>query len=274
MRAVLALRGWRKDRRGQLRAIKQSVRQRNAAHRTGGAILFPPRPGQIAARYTLNGKHNGAFDQHGSACKLICVRLQRGRELAHVSGDEMIGHNVLEQVKPEQRDLREDFAFARNAGCEHMIESRDAVRGDHEQRIANCVKIAHLAASEQGYFAEIRFEQCGHGRALPWRELNLRFSSGRRALSMYEVKQKAFECSASTSPKSDLKGKELRPRKKWACGYAWSGEICTAHGVMAVTDPPSLLGDTSIVNIGSESEYESSLRAGCHEAAVERGSRG
>jgi len=44
--------------------------------------------------------------------------------------------------------------------------------------------------------------------------------------------------------------------------------------VTAVTDRNSYLGETSIVNIGSEGEYESSLWAGCHEAAVERGSRG
>jgi hypothetical protein len=48
----------------------------------------------------------------------------------------------------------------------------------------------------------------------------------------------------------------------------------THNGVTAVTVPIFYLGETSIVNIGSEGEYESSLRAGCHEAAVERGSRG
>jgi len=43
---------------------------------------------------------------------------------------------------------------------------------------------------------------------------------------------------------------------------------------MAVTDRMFFLGETPIVSNGSEGEYESSLWAGCHEAAVERGSRG
>lgn len=67
---------------------------------------------------------------------------------------------------------------------------------------------------------------------------------------------------------------EIEATEIAAQGPEWPGRICTASGVTAVTDPAFLLGETSIVNIGSEGGYKSTLRAGCHEAAVERGSRG
>jgi hypothetical protein len=80
--------------------------------------------------------------------------------LCDVGGNEVIGHDVAEQLEPEERELSEDFAFARDAGGEHVIEGGDAVRGDEQQRFADGIKVADLAACEQREAGEIGLGEC------------------------------------------------------------------------------------------------------------------
>ena len=91
------------------------------------------------ARNALYRKHGSALYQHRAAFQLVRVRLQLGREFTHLRRDQVVRNNVLQQLKPEQRDLRKDLALARNARRQHMIECRNAVGCNHQQRIANCV---------------------------------------------------------------------------------------------------------------------------------------
>ena len=91
----------------------------------------------------------------------------------------------LQQVEPEQRNLREDLAFARNACAQHMIEGRDAVGRHHQQRIAHRVEIAHFAAAKQGSVPRLVVKRAVTERSLPRTGLNLRLSGGAPGLSIH-----------------------------------------------------------------------------------------
>jgi hypothetical protein len=99
----------------------------DAADGSRGLVFLPSRARQVAASHALNREHRRPLHQHRAAFQLIGIWLERFRELAHVRADQVIGDNILEQIKPEQRNLRKDFSFAWNAAAEHMIECRDAV---------------------------------------------------------------------------------------------------------------------------------------------------
>ena len=77
----------------------------------------------------------------------------------------MVGDNVGEQVEPEKRNLRKNFALARNSRSEDMIEGRDAVGRDEQQRIVNCVEVAYFSTPEQRYIAQIRSKKSCHKKA-------------------------------------------------------------------------------------------------------------
>ena len=44
------------------------------------------------------------------------------RVAVHVGSDEMVRDNILEEVEPEQRDLRQNSPLVRNAGREDVVE--------------------------------------------------------------------------------------------------------------------------------------------------------
>ncbi len=52
-------------------------------------------------------------------------------------------------LKPEQRNLRQDLAFARNARSQHMIECRNAIRCHQQKSIVYCIEIAYFTAPKQ-----------------------------------------------------------------------------------------------------------------------------
>ncbi len=56
--------------------------------------------------------------------------------------------NVAEMVEPKRRDLIENRALVRNWIGQDHIESRDAVRCDEEQRLAEIKNFADLAAAQ------------------------------------------------------------------------------------------------------------------------------
>ena len=96
--------------------------------------------------------------------------MQFGGIFAHVGSNDVVRHHFLQQVKPEERDLREDLSLARNACAQHVIERRDAIGGHHQQRVAHRVEIAHFSPPKQGCVAKVGNEQCGHGRGPCFRQ--------------------------------------------------------------------------------------------------------
>jgi hypothetical protein len=94
--------------------------------------------------------------------------VQDCRILRDICGDEVVGHDIAQQLKPEERELGQDFAFAGNAGGEHVVEGGDAVRGDEEERFADGIKVADFAAREQRKAGEIGLGECLQRELLPW----------------------------------------------------------------------------------------------------------
>ena len=119
--------------------------------------------------------------------QLVRIGLERGGEPGDVGRDEVVGNQTGQQFEPEERDLSEDFALARNTGGEHVVECRNAVSGHQEQRSVHRIQIAHFAPAKQGRCAQIRCQESCHGKAFRRRGLNLRFCSVSRALSMCKL---------------------------------------------------------------------------------------
>ena len=65
-----------------------------------------------------------------------------------VERDHVVGDDVAEVLEPEGRQLRQDAPLVRDAGPEHVIEGRDAVRGNDDEDVAGRVDVAHLAGAE------------------------------------------------------------------------------------------------------------------------------
>ena len=71
-----------------------------------------------------------------------------------------LGDDVLEKLKPEQRQLRQYASLFRDAGGQHVIESRDAV-GGHEQQVIgiDLVDVADFSAGVEFKFGDIGLEK-------------------------------------------------------------------------------------------------------------------
>jgi hypothetical protein len=74
----------------------------------------------------------------------------------------MVGNNVLKEVEPEQRDLREDPTFVRNAGRKNVVEGRNAVGGYKQEVIViEIVYISDLAAGVKFKFGIVSLKKYG-----------------------------------------------------------------------------------------------------------------
>ena len=60
----------------------------------------------------------------------------------------MIGHERGKFLEPEMRDLREHFAFARNAVGHDDVEGGDAVAGDEQKTVAEVKEFADVAGAD------------------------------------------------------------------------------------------------------------------------------
>src|SRR5919109_304050 len=72
----------------------------------------------------------------------------------------MVLRDGFQEIKPEQRELREHATFVGNAGGQHIIEGRDAVGGDEQQMlVVHAIDVSHLAAGVQLQFGKISLQQ-------------------------------------------------------------------------------------------------------------------
>ena len=150
--AGLRLGGGREDRFGQRVAFTQTFGQWNAADSASLQVLLPSGAGEIASRDALDLDHLGAAHPHGPAFELL-------RKPGHVGAQEMIGHDVAQEIQPEQRHPREDASFLGDSGGENVVERRNPVRSDDQQPIAVLVDIAHFAAAAELEPAHLCLEQ-------------------------------------------------------------------------------------------------------------------
>ena len=87
---------------------------------------------------------------------------QGGGELVDVGSDQMVGHDVAEEIEPEEGHLSEDAAFVGNALGEDAVEGGDAVGGDDEKVVTGSVNVANFAAGKFLYSREL--SGCDDGR--------------------------------------------------------------------------------------------------------------
>ena len=71
----------------------------------------------------------------------------------------MVRDDRLRPLEPERRQLREHLALVGNARAEHVVEGRDAVGGDEQQRVAKVEDVADLAVTLRGESVQTRFEE-------------------------------------------------------------------------------------------------------------------
>src|SRR6266850_2338557 len=62
--------------------------------------------------------------------------------------------------KPEVRDLRQDFAFARDAVRHDDVECRDTIRSDEKEPVTEIENFADLAALQFFYARQFELEHC------------------------------------------------------------------------------------------------------------------
>ena len=72
-------------------------------------------------------------------------------------------------LEPERRQLREDLALVGNAGAKNVIEGRDSIRGDHQQRVAEIEDVADLALPVRNKAAQPCFVGSSRGTRFPGR---------------------------------------------------------------------------------------------------------
>src|SRR5271167_1198805 len=74
----------------------------------------------------------------------------------------MVGHEVAEEIEPEERNLGQDAALMGNASGQHIVECRDAIGGNKEKMfIIEMVHIPHFTAGVQFQFREVGVKQNG-----------------------------------------------------------------------------------------------------------------
>ena len=63
----------------------------------------------------------------------------------------MVGDDVLQELEPKKRQLRQNAPFAGNARRKHIVECRDAVSGDEQQAVffRQAIDVTHFSAGMQ-----------------------------------------------------------------------------------------------------------------------------
>mmetsp|Transcript_22396 Transcript_22396/g.60074 ORF Transcript_22396/g.60074 Transcript_22396/m.60074 type:complete len:309 (+) Transcript_22396:453-1379(+) len=123
--AQLRLGRRREQRRRQLRAVLQARGQRVAADAARLLVVDPPRPRDVPADDRLHRQHRQLAHEHRTAVDDRLVLAAALGHLVDVRGDHVVGDALgLEQLHPEDGQLRQDLALARNTILHHHVERR------------------------------------------------------------------------------------------------------------------------------------------------------
>ena len=151
---------------GSIRSDSRSpAAERDAAHGPRRLVVLPARAHEVPADDALDREHLGLQDDHRAPLELVAEAGERVRVLRHVGGDDVVGHHVREEPEPEQRHLRQQDPLAGDAGGQDDVEGAQAVRGHHEEAIAQVVDVADLSLPPQGEAGETRLQE--------WRRLRI-----------------------------------------------------------------------------------------------------
>ncbi len=148
MLAEVGLGRRRENRRSELVGLAQAGRQRDPADRAGRLVILPARTDDIAAHHRFHQDRLQALGDDRAAFDLI--QLVRAHHALGCYARHMIRHDMAELVEPEIGHLVQHHALARNRFIHHDVERRQPVAGDDQDLVvADCVVVAHFAASEQ-----------------------------------------------------------------------------------------------------------------------------
>lgn len=82
-------------------------------------LFFPSLSGRFTSDVStdngLNGEDTKGLDEHGTALELSTVRLNLGRELVKVGGDEVVGQDILQEREPEDTNLGQQLSLVGDA---------------------------------------------------------------------------------------------------------------------------------------------------------------
>ncbi len=140
----------------------QSRGQLNAADFSSDAIVFPARARNVAAHNAFNGQWLRLAHDHGTACEFVRKVVEGRRKIGRA--EDVVWNNVPQQIKPEERELREDAAFVRDRSGKNYVESGEPVRSDDQQLVAEIIDVTDLTARGGGQARELRLPDDFHGR--------------------------------------------------------------------------------------------------------------
>ena len=138
------LRRRREENLVQLGRVLVARAQLLAVHGLRLLVFLPAGPREIATGDALDLDHLHLLHEHRASAQVLLVRLQLGRILVDVRGDEMVLH--AEELEPEERELVQHLALVRHTARKNDVKRADAVGDDHQQLVAEIEDIADLAA--------------------------------------------------------------------------------------------------------------------------------
>ena len=130
---------------GEFGGFGEAGGQRESANGAGFLVFLPAAAREVATHDALDGEGLGFLDDHAAAGELRGEGLERGRQGIVGAGEEVVRHEAGEAVEPEEGDLREDFAFARDAVGHDDVEGGEAVAGDEQEAVAEVEDFADFA---------------------------------------------------------------------------------------------------------------------------------
>ena len=143
----LCLRARREDRLRQFLGFLEALRQFDAADRAVLLIACPAAARDVAADNALHRQHRELLALHAVAEELRLT--EEFRHVVVVHRDHVVRNDVLREVEPELRHLRQDLALLRDLVLEDMVESRDAVRRNHDDAVASIVDLTNFSGFER-----------------------------------------------------------------------------------------------------------------------------
>src|SRR6266852_4327655 len=148
--AGLRLGRGREGRIGEPLALSQAGWHVLTRQRARVLVFLPRAPGKVSTHNAFEVDPLGLAHDHEAAQELVAPVSQRRGKVRHHPGDEMVLLERMRLREPEDGQLREHLPPIGDPVRQNVVESRDAVGGDHEQLVSSeLVRVADLAAREQ-----------------------------------------------------------------------------------------------------------------------------
>ena len=148
----------REDRRGKLRCLAKTGRQRNPADRAGALVILPAGAGDVSPHHGFDRQRRETLNHERSARDL---RVFRGRDdRLRVDPCQVVRDHMPEPREPERRQRGQHPTLAGNRRRQDYVECGQPVGLNHEQLVlTHRIEVPHLATVDQRQTFEARLEQ-------------------------------------------------------------------------------------------------------------------